>query len=81
MTDNIDIENLLIWTYQRQLADVILGHGIDLWPAERDLEGIEHRGHSRDGIYGFMRQARLGVRVDVSPGCGFVDVPADAGGA
>lgn len=78
MTDSIDIEELLIWTYQRQLADVILSHGIDLWPAERDVEGIERRGHSGDGIYDFLRRGRLGVRVDVSPGCGFVDVPADA---
>ncbi len=30
MARNVDIEDLLGWTYRVQLADVILGHGVDL---------------------------------------------------
>ena len=37
MARNVDIEDLLGWTYRVQLADVILGHGVDLWDIEREF--------------------------------------------
>ncbi len=74
----IDIEDLLNWTYRVQLADLILGLGVDLWHAERAAEGIEWHGHSADGVYAVLQRLRLGVRVD---GAGMrisADVDADA---
>ena len=78
MTRSIDIERLLIWTYQRQLVDLILGHGVDLWQAEREAAGIEWHGHSVDSVYTLLCRLRLGVRVDASCGWFFADVPPDA---
>ncbi len=74
----IDIEDLLNWTYRVQLADLILGLGVDLWHAERAAEGIEWRGHSADGVYAVLQRLRLGVRVDGSGMRMSADVDADA---
>ena len=62
----IDIEDLLGWTYRVQLADLILGLGVDLWHAERAAESIEWRDHSADGVYALLQRLKLGVRVDGS---------------
>ncbi len=79
MARNIDIEDLLGWTYRVQRADVILGYGLDLWQAERELEGIEWHGHSADGVYAILRRAELGLRVDVSrPQGGTISIHPDA---
>ena len=78
MSGVIDIEDLLGWTYRVQLADLILGLGVDLWHAERAAEGIEWRGHSADGVYAVLQRLKLGVRVDGSGARFCADVHPDA---
>lgn len=73
----LDIEDLLIWTYQKQLAGLIEGGGVGLHEAERRADGIEWAGSSADGVAAVQRIAVLGCRVD-GGGYSHGDVHPDA---
>jgi hypothetical protein len=74
---SMDIENLLIWAYQKQLVGALDGGGVGLHEVERLASGIEWTGSSADGVATIQRIAALGCRVD---GGGYVsgDVHEDA---
>ena len=61
---SVDIENLLIWAYQKQRVHALDGGGVGLHELERLASGIEWAGSSADGIATIERIAALGCRVD-----------------
>jgi hypothetical protein len=61
---DVHVEELVIWTYQRQKADLIVERGVGLYPQEKDADGIFHKRISGDGVYQIHRNQELGVRVD-----------------
>lgn len=60
----IDIENMLIWVYQKQKADVLAGRGVGLLDIEASVAGIRRAAISGDGCASVARNEELGVRVD-----------------
>lgn len=56
--ENIDIERLVNWVYAKQRADVIIDHGVGLWPIERGQSGA---GSLLNPVAEVMQ---LGCRVD-----------------
>jgi hypothetical protein len=65
---DIRIEELLLWTYQRQKADLVIERGVGLFPQEKDADGIFYRMISGDGTYQIHRNYELGIKLE---GCGF----------
>lgn len=61
---DITVDNLVIWTYQRQKADLIVERGVGLLPHEKDADGIFYKNISGDGTYQVHRNAELGTRID-----------------
>ncbi len=61
---DITVEDLVIWTYQRQRADLIVERGVGLLPHEKDADGIFYKNISGDGTYQVQRNAELGTRID-----------------
>lgn len=61
---DVHIEELVIWTYQRQKADLIVERGVGLYPQEKAADGIFYKMISGDGVYQVHRNQELGVRVD-----------------
>lgn len=61
---DITVENLVIWTYQRQKADLIVERGVGLLPQEKGADGIFYKNISGDGTYQVQRNAELGTRID-----------------
>lgn len=61
---SLDIENLLIWAYQRQRVHALDGGGVGLHEVERLASGIEWGATSADGVATIQRIAALGCRVD-----------------
>ena len=60
----VDVEDLLVWTYRLQRADVVIGRGVGLHGPEAALDDVERYGSSACGCAAVERIARLGVRVD-----------------
>lgn len=60
----IDVEELLVWTYRDQRADVVIGRGVGLHGLEAAADGIALQAVSACGCAGVARIAELGVRVD-----------------
>ncbi len=77
MTDSIDIENLLVWTYHDQLAHILIGRGVGLYETERRVDDIEWRRISGDGVAACLREALLGVQIDRSRHQGVVAIAQD----
>lgn len=67
----IDIEDLLVWVYQRQKADVVVESGMGLYPAEAMCDGVRVPWSCHNG------KMLAGARVDVSAPAGY-KLPADA---
>lgn len=61
---DMTVDDLLIWTYQRQRADLIVERGVGLLPHEKDADGIFYKNISGDGAYQVQRNAELGTRID-----------------
>ncbi len=61
---NACIDELVIWTYEKQKADLIVERGIGLYPQEKDADGIFYKLISGDGTYQIHRNQELGVKVD-----------------
>ena len=59
-----DIESLLIWTYRKQRADVVLAADAGLFDQEATIEGGQRSATSRDGVAAMARIGALGVRVN-----------------
>lgn len=62
--EDIDIENMLIWVYQKQKADIIAGRAVGLLDIEASAAGIRRMKISGDGCAAVARSEALGVRVD-----------------
>jgi hypothetical protein len=60
----IPIERLLVWTYQVQKADVVIGRGVGLHSLEAAADGVPVQASSACGCAAVARIAELGVRVD-----------------
>lgn len=58
----IDVEQLVIWTYQRQKADIVVDRGVGLHDLERQAAGITVIHNTTDGSGSGI--AVLGCRVD-----------------
>ena len=65
----IDVEELLVWTYRRQRADVVVGRGLGLQVGERLVDGQNVQASSACGCAAVGRIQELGVRVDGTGGC------------
>lgn len=61
---DIHVEDLVMWTYQRQKADLIVERGVGLYPHEKDADGIFYKNISGDGTYQVLRNSELGTRID-----------------
>ena len=61
---NITVDDLVIWTYQRQRADLIVERGVGLLPHEKDADGIFYKNISGDGTYQVLRNSELGTKID-----------------
>ncbi len=66
MRQDIDMERLLIWTYQSERAHANYRRGGGLYGAERDAAGMATQRVSFDGIAAIERSAILGTHVDSS---------------
>jgi hypothetical protein len=73
----IDIEDLLVWTYRHQKADIVIERGIGLHSLEAAAGGIEIHGSSACGCASVERIGMLGTRIDMS-GHGSGDLHPDA---
>ena len=62
----IDMEDLLVWTYRDQKADLVIRRGAGLHTLEALADGVEVHGVSACGCASVSRIAELGVRVDRS---------------
>lgn len=62
----IDVEQLLVWTYRDQRADVVIRRGAGLHTLEALADGVEVTTTSACGCASVARIAELGVRVDSS---------------
>ncbi|MBS7789262.1 hypothetical protein KTR66_04615 [Roseococcus sp. SDR] len=60
----IDIEDLLVWTYRDQRADVVIERGIGLFDQEGEADGLVRQRSSACGVLAVARNALLGWRVD-----------------
>lgn len=75
----IAVEDLLIWTYQRQRAHVVDGAGIGLHELERRAAGIAVYRRSADGCAAIAEGAALGARIDGgAPDAGALHPDAEA---
>lgn len=63
---NVCVDELVIWTYEKQKADLIVERGIGLYPQEKDADGIFYKMISADGVYQIHRNQELGIKVDCS---------------
>ncbi len=73
-----DIEHILAWTYHDQLAHILVGSGVGLIDAERQIDDIECRRISGEGVTACLQEALLGVQIDRSPYQGVVAIAQDA---
>lgn len=64
-----DIEELLIWTYRNQKADLVVDRGLGLHEQEARVGGIALQGQSKCGCAAVEAIQALGVRVDGTGGC------------
>lgn len=64
--ENIRIEELVIWTYEKQKADIIEDRGVGLLLCEKDADGIFYRMISGDGTYQIHRNWELGIKLEFS---------------
>ena len=62
--ERIDVQALLVWTYRRQRADVVIGSGAGLLDAEAAADEVERHGISGCGCAAVASIERLGCRVD-----------------
>jgi hypothetical protein len=60
----IDIEDLLVWTYRDQRADVVIERGIGLFDQEGEADGIVKQREAACGVLAVARSCLLGGRVD-----------------
>lgn len=60
----IAIEDLLVWTYRHQRADVVIRRGVGLHDLEAKADGVPVLASSACGCAAVARIAELGVRVD-----------------
>ena len=58
---DIDIEDLLGWTYRVQRADIVIDRGYGLHPIERQADGIPVFRASTDGVAACMRSGATGT--------------------
>jgi hypothetical protein len=65
----LDVEDLLVWTYRQQRADVVCDRGLGLHDIEASLDHVELHGISLCGCAEVERIQQLGVRVDGTGGC------------
>ena len=63
---DIRIEELVIWTYEKQKADIIEDRGVGLMPHEKDADGIFYRMISGDGAYQIHRNWELGIKLEIT---------------
>lgn len=63
---DIRIEELVIWTYEKQKADIIEDRGVGLMPHEKDADGIFYRMISGDGTYQIHRNWELGIKLEIT---------------
>ncbi|MCB9990696.1 MAG: hypothetical protein H6867_04880 [Rhodospirillales bacterium] len=61
---NVCIDELVIWTYEKQKADLIVERGIGLYPVEKDADGIFYKLISGDGTYQIHRNHELGIKLE-----------------
>jgi hypothetical protein len=74
----IDIEDLLVWTYRDQRADVVIERGIGLHGLEAAADGVPSFQVSACGCAAVARIGELGVRVDQhGRGAGALDEDAE----
>lgn len=64
MKQEIDIEALLQWVYQKQKADMISSRGVGMFDAEAMADGIKLRKISADGCFRIEQTHLLGAAVD-----------------
>ena len=63
---DVTIEELVIWTYEKQKADLIEDRGIGLMPHEKDADGIFYKLISGDGTYQIHRNWELGIKLEIT---------------
>src|SRR4029077_5646996 len=73
----ITTEELLIWTYQRQRADMVIRTGAGLYEQERMASGLEAHGSSPDGCVAVARNAAIGATIGGSMAPGAVHPDAE----
>lgn len=59
-----DIEALLVWTYKRQKADIVIGRGVGLHDLEARADGVQIVDVSACGVAAVARIGMLGTRID-----------------
>lgn len=64
MKKEMKIDTFLCWVYQVQKADLVIDHGVGLFPAEKAAAGVPHVFVSGDGCYQVEQNALLGACVD-----------------
>ncbi|MBF0305174.1 MAG: hypothetical protein HQL41_05950 [Alphaproteobacteria bacterium] len=72
---DIEIEDLLLWTYQVQRAHLVIDRGVGMHPLERMADG--HAVQSSSSLTAFAAIEMLGVRVD-GGGTASADLHPDA---
>ncbi len=66
MKKQIAIDQFILWIYQDQKADIVINHGVGLFPAEMVADGLTPIAVSGDGCYQVEQNALLGTCVDYS---------------
>lgn len=61
---NVCIDELVIWTYEKQKADLIVERGVGLHQFEKDADGIFYKMISGDGTYQIHRNYELGIKLE-----------------
>lgn len=74
----IDMEDLLVWTYRVQRADVVVARGLGMHRIEAAQDGVAFDAVSSCGCAVVEQIQLLGVRVDGSGGCDALHEDAEA---